>query len=305
MISTYLRALSAELEVPARARARILTEVRDHLEEAVAAGRSEAEAVAAFGDAREMALRFHEELASSSARRASAHTALLTLAFGIAMTLAAFGRPNALPVGIVVFVGAQLAGVAGAIAIVRWLRYRSAVLVPAERLADIHRANALTVAVIALVALAEMVNGIGASRPLLAVGGALLLAAALPVGVRVRTAIARAEVVPAAAPDEDVLDDLVAVGSRYVPRLVSAARDLPALPGWLDLRRNPWRFCIVFAAVCGVGLAGWHAVAEGVGSVAVANVSRELLAGMVIASIEALAVLACFAAFGRFLGIRR
>jgi hypothetical protein len=32
---------------------------------------------------------------------------------------------------------------------------------------------------------------------------------------------------------------------------------------------------------------------------------RPLLAGLVLASIEGVAVIACFAAFGRFLGIRR
>jgi uncharacterized membrane protein len=305
MISAYLHSLSAELRVPARVRARILAEARDHLEEAMAAGRSEAEAVAAFGDAHDVAARFHEELATSTAQRASAHTALLTVAFGVAMTLAAFGPSNAFPAGIVVFIGAQLAAVAGAIAFVRWLRYRSAALVPADRLADIYRANALTVAVIAVVALAETVNGIGNSRPLLAVVGGVLLAGALPVGLLVRSAIARAEVVPAAAPDEDVLDDLGAVGSRYVPGLVTAVRELPATSRWMDVRRNPWRCALVFAAVCGLGLAGWHGVVEAGGPVAPANIARALLAGFAIASIEALAVVACFAAFGRFLGIRR
>ncbi|HKN94304.1 MAG TPA: hypothetical protein VJU60_08235 [Thermoleophilaceae bacterium] len=302
MISAYLDRLSAELRVPARTRARILAEARDHIEESIAAGRSEAEALAAFGEPGLLAARFHEELASSSARRASAHTVLLVAVFGIAMTLAAFGPANAFGLGIVVFIGAQLAAVAGAIAFVRWLRYRSTVAVPSDRLGDIYRANALTAGAIGVVALAELVNGLGAGRPALAVGGGVLLAAASAVGLRVRSASARARVVPAAAPDEDVLDDVVAVGNRYAPQLMSAVQRTPA---WLDLRHKPWRFCLVFATMCGLALAGWHALVEAGGPPDVSNVARALLAGVVIASIEAVAVIACFAAFGRFLGIRR
>ncbi len=302
MISTYLDSLSAELRVPGRTRARILAEASDHLEEAIAAGRSEAEAVEAFGEPRVLAARFHEELASSSARRASAQTALLIVVFGIAMTLAAFGPANAFPVGIVVFIGAQLAAVAGAIAFVRWLRYRNSADVPADRLGDIHRANALTVGAIAAVAVAEVVTGVGASRLALVVGGGVLLAAASAVGLRVRSAMARAQVVPAAAPNEDALDDFIEVGRSYVPWLVNAAQ---GVPDWLDIRRRPWRFCLVFAAACGVGLALWHGVVEASGPLDPGNVARALLAGVAIASIEGLAVIACFAAFGRFLGIRR
>src|SRR5262249_56359605 len=61
LISTYLDSLSSELHVPRRARARILAETRDHLEESLAAGRSPAEAVAAFGEPAELAERFHEQ----------------------------------------------------------------------------------------------------------------------------------------------------------------------------------------------------------------------------------------------------
>jgi uncharacterized membrane protein len=305
MIADYLGSLSAELQVPRRLRARIVAETRDHLEQAVAAGKSEAEAAEAFGDPRLVAARFHEELASSSARRASAHTVRLFAFFAIAIALAAIGTSNAFPVGVVVFIGAQLAAVAGAVAFVRWLRFRSDTSVPADRLADIYRADALTVAAIALVAVAEVVNGVGAGRPALLVGGAVLLAAALPAAVRVRTAMRRARVVPAAKPGEDVLDDLAAVASRYVPGLVDDVRRVPSIPRWLDLRRSPWRFCLVFAAACGIGLALWHGIAEGVGPIAPADLARTLLAGLTLASMEGLAVVACFAAFGRLLGIRR
>ena len=286
MIASYLDTLSAELRVPRRARERILAEARDHLLESVAAGQSEQEAVAAFGEPREVAARFHEQLASSSARRATALTVVLALAFGVAL-LAAFGSSNSFPFGVIVFVGAQLAAVTGALALVRWLRYRSAPSVPTERLADLYRTGAVTVGALAVVGLAETVDG-------MPITGGLMLAAALAVGLRVRVAAARARVLPHAASTEDAVDDVVAV----LPQLATAAK-------WLPLRRNPWRVCLAFALACGIALAAWHGVVEASGPVTVANAGRALLAALVIASIEASAVIVCFAAFARPLGLRR
>lgn len=303
MIQAYLDSLADELRVPRRARTRILAETGDHLLEAVAAGQTEEAAVEAFGDAREVAARFHEQLASSSARRASAQTVALAVVFGIGMTIAASGPPGAFPFGVVVFIGAQLAAVAAAIAFLRWLRYRSAPQLPAGRLAGLYRANAITVGAVAMVGLAETVNGFVSGRAGLATGGGVMLAAALAVGARVRGAAARARVLPAptAPPEEDALDDLLAVAERYAPPLVSLARRTPVF----DLRRKPWSFCLAFAGVCGLALAAWHGIVEASGPITLANLARALLAGFVIASIEATAVIACFAAFGRLLGIRR
>jgi HAAS domain-containing protein len=294
VISSYLDSLSAELRVPRRTRARILAETRDHLLEAVAAGQTEEEATNAFGDPRAVAARFHAQLASASARRASAQTVALMGAFVVAMTFAAFGSSNAFPFGVVAFIGAQLAAVAGAIGCVRWLRYRSGGLVPSARLADLYRANAVTVGAIAVVGVAELVNGLGSGRAGLAIGGGVILAAAVAVGLRVRAAAARARILPAVSRSEDALDDLVAV----VPQLEAVTK-------WIPIRRNPWQVCLLFAAVCGVALAGWHGVVEASGPATVSNLGRALLAGFAIASIEAAAVVACFAAFGRVLGIRR
>ena len=61
----------------------------------------------------------------------------------------------------------------------------------------------------------------------------------------------------------------------------------------------------VFAAACGIGLAAWHGVVEAGGPATREHLARAVLAGLVIASVEAVAVLACFAAFGRLLAIRR
>ena len=286
MIATYLDALSAELRVPRRARARILAETRDHLLEAVDAGQTEQDAVAAFGEPREVAARFHEQLASSSARRATGLTLALAITFGVAL-LAAFGSSNSFPFGVIVFIGGQLAAVTGALALVRWLRYRSAPAVPTERLADLYRTGFVTVGAVAVVGLAETVNG-------LPIVGGLMLAAALAVGLRVRGAAARARVLPQAPSNEDVVDDVVAV----LPQLASVVK-------WMPLRRDPWRFCLAFAVACGVALAIWHGVVEASGPLDLANFARALLAALVIASIEATAVIACFAAFARPLGIRR
>lgn len=303
MISSYLVALSEELRVPRRALARILAETRDHLMEAVAAGQTEAEATRAFGDPTDVSARFHEQLASSRARRASGDTVALMVAFVIAMTAAAFGPSQAFPAGIVVFIGAQLAAVAGAIAGVRWLRYRSAAVVPASRLADLYRANLLTVAAVAVVALAAGVDALGSGRVGIAIVAALMLVATMAVALRVRSAVARAQAVQDAATSsgEDILDDLLALAERYAPPVASLARRSPVL----YLRRSPWRFCLVFAAACGIGLAAWHGVVEAGGPATPEHLARAVLAGLVIASVEAVAVLACFAAFGRLLAIRR
>ncbi len=291
MIARYLESLSGELRVPRRARARIVAEVGDHLRESVAGGRSESEAVEAFGDPSELAARFHEQFASASAKRAGTSTALLLAAFLIGCAAAVLGPANHFPFGIVVFFGAQLAVVAAALGVARRLRYRGAV--PAARLADLYRANGLAVACVAVVSLAELVDA-GPSTPL-AIGGASLFAASLGVGTSVARSRARARVVPAEAPADDALDDLLAVTRRLPAAGVVIGTVRSAL------RANPWRFCLLFAAACGLALAAQHNVTEG----GVAIGWRPLLAALVIASIEAAAVIACFAAFGRFLGIRR
>ena len=298
MITGYLQSLSAELRAPRRARTRILAEVGDHLHEAVAAGQTEREAVEAFGDPHELAARFHEQLASTSARRASVWTGLLVAAFVVGVVFAPVGGFVS---GIVTWVGAQLAVVAAALGLTRWLRYRPEGIVPANRLADLYRANGLVVACVGLVGVAQLADGH-------LVAGAAMLVGSAAATIAVGRSIARARLLPAAAQaEEDALDDLHALlvlAEQRAPRLSSAVRRAgrgAVGARWFDLRNSPWRFCLFFAAVCGVGLAAQHAVVDG----GVSNIGRGLLAGLIIASIEAAAVVACFAAFGRFLGIRR
>jgi hypothetical protein len=75
----------------------------------------------------------------------------------------------------------------------------------------------------------------------------------------------------------------------------------PGLTTWFDLRHHPWRFAASVAVVVGLGLAGGHAVSEGV---SLHHLAGGLLAAALIAAIEALAVLLGFAVLGRFLAIR-
>jgi uncharacterized membrane protein len=291
LIGSYLDSLGAELRVPRRVRARIVAEAVDHLRESVGGGRSESEAIAAFGDPRELAARFHEQLASSTARRAGTHTALLMAAFLVGCAGTVLGPPNDFPYGLVVFFGAQLSLVAALIGLARRVRYRHGV--PAARLADVYRANGLAVACVGLVALAELLDA--GSSAALTIGSASLLVASLGAGVSVARSRTRARVVAAGAPAEDAVDDLLALARR----LPAAAAVLGTVGS--TLRAHPWRFCVAFAAACGLALAAQHNVVEG----GVALAWRPLLAALVIASAEAAGVIACFAAFGRFLGIRR
>jgi hypothetical protein len=207
--------------------------------------------------------------------------------------------------GLVTWVGAQLAVVAAALGLARWLRSRPEGIVPANRLADLYRANGLVVACVGLVGVAQLADGH-------LVAGAAMLAGSAAATVAVGRSISRARLLAAAAQaEEDALDDLHALlvlAEQRAPRLSSAVkragRDVvcaPLVARWFDLRHNPWRFCVLFAAICGLGLALQHAIVDG----GVSNIGRGLLAGLIIASIEAAAVVACFAAFGRFLGIRR
>ena len=331
MISGYLDALSAELRVPRRVRQRILAEARDHLhaavaariERGVAAADAEREAAEAFGDPRELAARFHEELASSSSRRASTWTVALCAVFMLAVAVSA--PRGGFPVAVVSWVGAQLAAVAAVLGLARRLRYRSAATFPVDRLADLYRANGLAVTCVGLVSAVQGVNGLTSGEPALVIVSAALLAASLAAGRIVTQSVARARAVPAAAarPEDDALADLRAVLAEAAgaveeraPLVASTAARLgrealrrrdesPALARWLDLRRSPWRFCALFAGACGAALALQHGLADGGLSLRVESAGKALLAALVIASVEAAAVVACFAAFGRFLGIRR
>jgi HAAS domain-containing protein len=338
MVSRHLESLDRELRLPPRARRRIVAEARDHLHQAVAAGLerglspedAERAAVAGFGDPRELAAAFHEQSAVASASRASSRTSALLGVFLVAGLFAGGGRLNHFPYGVVVWIAAQVAVVSGAIAAARWLRYRGATgsAIPAARLGDSYRANVLTIACVAVAALAEGVDALthGSSWPAgYAIGSAVLLAGAAAVGLLVARAGARARLVTLAEPPqpEGALDDLLAVSrmaltaaERRVPAISASRRRAehavaavrgraPRLALWLDLRRSPWRFCAIFALACGLALAAAHGITDGGGPLTLSNAARALSGGLVLMAIEGTAVVLGFAAFGRFLGIRR
>jgi len=337
MVSRYLESLDRELRLPRRARGRIVAEARDHLHQAVAAGLerglspedAERAAVEGFGDPRELAASFHEQSAIASAGRASSRTAVLLIAFLAAGLAAAGGRLNDFPYGIVIWVAAQAAVVSGAIAVARWLRYRGAGAgIPAARLRDTYRANAVAIGCIAVAALAGGIDALAHTSTWpagYAIGSGVLLAGAAAAGLLVARAGARARLVTVAAPEasELALDDLLTVArmaatsaERRVPALAGSARSaeravatarerVPRLAAWLDLRRSPWRFCAIFALACGVAVAAAHAITDGGGPLTFGNAARALSAGLALIGIEGLAVVLCFAALGRLLGIRR
>jgi len=92
---------------------------------------------------------------------------------------------------------------------------------------------------------------------------------------------------------EDIVADLAALGTealdRVPARLAAPARRVLSSP-WLDLRGHPWRFCATLAgAVCAA-------------IVAAGLVHGEPSPAVVV--VEALAIVAGFATFGRLFGLR-
>jgi HAAS domain-containing protein len=318
VIEAYLHELAGRLDVPTRTRARILAEVRDHLMESAAhhsegglpPREAEERAVDAFGPPAELAHDFHLQLASNSARRSSLLTAVALACSLLLLALIGSGPlsdhapwTSAGLYGLVSFFAAQVAVVAGAIGIARWVRYRHEALFPAERLEDTRRANAVALACTTAIMLAQAVGLLlhagslgdsGWTIVLTAATAALAVVALGGVAALLR-ALARSRPVAVTDPErDDALADLLAAGRLEV-----------ALPGWIDLRAHPWRFCLLFAASCGIAVAAGHALLDGgFATVTWAAIGRMLLAALVLAAIEGAAVVTAFASLGRFLRIR-
>lgn len=309
MIDAYLRELAVQLDVPARRRARILAEVRDHLLES-AERHGEEGAIESFGPPAELARDFHLQLASASARRSSALTALAL--GGSLLLLALIGSgpmgdhapwTSAGLYGLVSFFAAQVALVAGAIGMARWARYRHEPLFPAQRLEDTQRANAVALGCIQAIVVSQGVGVVihagsvgdsGWTIALTVTTAALAVVTLAGMAGLVR-ALARSRPVAVTDPErDDALADLLA-----------ATRLRVSLPEWIDMRAHPWRFCLLFAAACGIAAAAGHALLDGgFDAVTWSSVARMLLAGLAIATIEGAAVALAFAGLGRFLRIR-
>lgn len=281
MIDDYLAELGRELGavgIRGRLRRRILAESEDHL-------RADDGALERFGTPAEVANAFAAELGARSSRRAAVGA---FLALGVAGTVyaasflsASFaGQPPpdtwpllAVLVFPAVIVAPQVSFVAGVLSLARSLRRRETVLPSAELNVLNHRTS---------LAVASGLVTMGA----LAVFALALrndLAGWWVIGTLSGTLVATALLVVATVPT---------VGARRLrPRVAGDAGDL-----FDDLgfgRTDPWRFARRVALAA--GLAVWLAAA----------VQGDPLDGAIQGTAETLACLAGFAAFGRYLGLRR
>src|SRR5436853_7319792 len=160
-IDAYLAELSAALHVRGSARRRFLRECRDHLIDA-ASERGPEQAVRAFGQPSEIAAEFDAEVASARGLRSTLASAAAVLATGgstLALIHAAPHAQAATWAVVVFFVAAQLAAVAGGLALIQALVLRRSTMAPAD-LALLSRRNAC-----ALVAAGLTMFSAGAAVP--------------------------------------------------------------------------------------------------------------------------------------------
>ncbi|WP_157592375.1 HAAS signaling domain-containing protein [Solirubrobacter soli] len=271
-IDRYIAEVADQLCVRGTRRRRILSECRDHLLDA-AADRGDADAVRAFGPARELAAAFDVENAARRGVRSTMLAVAGVAGIGVSTLALIQGADDAAPVfwAIVFFSAAQLAGTAATLALVQALVLRRASMSPAE-LALLARRNmtALIAGAVTMVAAVSAVRG-GAAFALLA--GSTAAAAALIIVIRVGLATRRLE----GARDTVAHSPLADLAQL-------AAVDVRALEGWGLLAPVT---CLAAAA------AYLRDVAEH------ATVGQATLS----AGIEAAAVIVCFAAFGPALGL--
>jgi HAAS domain-containing protein len=314
MIDEYLNELHAHLRLSARRRRRIVAEVKDHLECTATELRAEGldaperEAITRFGPASELAQTFLEQEAARGGMRASLASGLLGALIGLLLT-AAPGRPlfvTVFPSGVVAFVLGQVALVAGLLTFARGLA--------GGRLALILRGG------LVVLACATVAVVYGTARAIAVDAGwvplAMLALATVATVVTVVRGLQRARMasLSLAAPEQpNALGDIhaAAVVALRRARISRAATLVQALPqalerrvpwtGALDLRRHPWRFAIVVSIGAGLAAALGHGLTE---EPTVQHLSRQLLAGAIIAGVEALASLLGFAVLGRYLGLR-
>lgn len=277
---SYLDELSRELAsvgIGGARRRRIVAEVADHLRESGDVG--------AFGEPRLVAQSFADELATSGARRAAYLGFLALVPAAVAYApLVLLGRSpdvtsgRTLAVGLacafVLLLAPQIALAAAALAVLRAWRLRGAAKAPAAELRILGRRTllALGCGLLTLTALVvyayEFAAALSTWWVAIAVGAAAV--AALPILVAARAA-GGATRIHAGTPGEpgDLRADLDAL-VRFVPAVI----------------RTPWRLCFAFALFVSVAaLVGGRS--EG---------PRNAIA-------EFVAVVCCFAALGRPLGL--
>lgn len=330
LIDKYLHELDARLRLPARRRERVLAEVADHLRSAAAPGDEAAEraAIGAFGSPELVGRRFAEELALAESLRATWLVSAATLAFCglVAFSLGPLlGNAGALP-GVVAQFAAQIAFTCATLSTLRALRHRGARALPVGKLRLMLRGDALAAGAIlltSLTALAGALRGRGADDQTIIVGAALTAGAALLVIAALVRAVARERALTEIAdepvlPGDDALADVLALsrelrdraaGDRLLHRPAAAlecvARTAPvrACAARLHLREHPWRAALALGVFAGAAFGLAHGISEGPSRLS--QIPRGLAAFAAICAIETAAVLICFAALGRFLGISR
>jgi hypothetical protein len=287
----------AALGIRGSAADRVLAEARDHLE----TGGDDADAVRRFGDVDEIARLVAAELATTRTRSSTfvafsvlAAAGLVSFAL-LALVPAAGGWPDLFAghvdalgpfAGIALALLPQISLVSGVLALLAALRLRHADVANAAQLRLLRRRSAValatgagTMAMLATFAL-NLEGELAAWWTSTTIALSALLIVALA-GASVRVARSAAPVASPGGDAGDVFDDFDPV-LRWAP----VRR--------LQLPEHPWRFAGLCAAAVGiVGLvAGWYAEGDP-GS------------GLVRGIFEAVALLVCFAALGRFLGLRR
>lgn len=278
MIDEYLVELGRELSavgIRGRLRRRILAEAEDHL-------RSDPDAPARFGEPRDLADAFAAELGARASRRAAV-SAFLALGvagavYAASMLTARHPPADTWPLLAVlaspfVIIAPQVSFVAGLLALVRSLRRREVVLPSTELNVINHRTTlALTSGLVTMAALA-----------LFALALRNEMADWWVIGTLSGTVVASILLVLAAVP--------AAAASRLRPRVAGEAGDVFDDLGFV--RTEPWRFAVLVALAA--GLAVWVSAA----------VQGDPFDGAINGTAEALACLAGFAAFSRYLGLRR
>jgi hypothetical protein len=275
-IEAYMAELEAALRARGGARRRFLLECREHLADA-AAERGEGEAVRAFGPASEIATAFDVEVAARRGVRATFATVAGVLATGgstLALIHAAAPGDTTAPAlwAVAFFVGAQVAGVAAALAVLQtWVSRRSE-MPPADVLLLSRRNGcALVAAGVTMFAAGAAVPGQGSAALLLA--GPVLVCIAFIAVIRARSLARRLDASGTLAVHPP-LEDLGRLLSRAVPlrdgaQLLALTTALAAAGAFARDRAE-------------------HATASG---------------ALLTAGIEGAAVVVCFMVLGRALGL--
>jgi hypothetical protein len=275
----WLDRFGAALRVGGRARRRALAEVAAHVEDAAAA-RGDREALARMGDPVALAGAIDAEVAVRLARRSTVAVVAGLVAAAAGVVALANTGPATPPApflqGLVLFVGAQLAAVAAALAALQSLAGARGPALLARRVR---------------VAAAAGACALGAALPVAAAWSTAMLSAAALATLAAAWRAATLARIAAPAGDDPVAGDPFADAATLLPPL---AGPLGRARSLLDPRVHPVRCCAVVAA-----LAATAATLRDHGE------HDAWPLALLFGALEALAVTGCFATLGHRLGLRR